>query len=131
MPEFDIVFEVTLRTSDHQGDDFLVPEVNFQPPSDSRTPMCPSPRRAGGTLSCTCRTTALRQPCDAKELMPATGFAGPAQDDGSRELRDCPGGSLDHPSACEGGGSDRIFLHRHVKLILTSCGSPIVAEKFR
>lgn len=27
MPQFDIVFEVTVRTSDHQGNDFLVPEV--------------------------------------------------------------------------------------------------------
>jgi hypothetical protein len=27
MPQFDIVFEVTVRTSDHQGNDFLLPQV--------------------------------------------------------------------------------------------------------
>jgi len=30
MPEFDIVFEVTVRTSDHRGDCFLVPEVEVE-----------------------------------------------------------------------------------------------------
>jgi len=30
MPEFDIVFEVTVRTNDHRGDDFLVPEVEVE-----------------------------------------------------------------------------------------------------
>lgn len=30
MPEFDIVFEVTVRTSDHRGDDFLVPDVEVE-----------------------------------------------------------------------------------------------------
>lgn len=30
MPEFDIVFEVTVRTSDRRGDDFLVPDVEVE-----------------------------------------------------------------------------------------------------
>jgi hypothetical protein len=31
MPVFDIIFKVTVRTSDHRGDDFLVPDVEGLP----------------------------------------------------------------------------------------------------
>lgn len=30
MPQFDIVFEVTVRTSDYVSDDFFVPQVEIE-----------------------------------------------------------------------------------------------------